>query len=173
MLIVPIIYFVSFLNCELISHLLPYPTVSHCLSMYLAMLFQFLLLFSVIVFFHPFYSVICHYLIQSFLLYLFFFNFPYFWLIFNYRTLPPPIPFTHFSFTSLDQVSAGKVCNDVKKRFEMSCLHFSSPASTHVRKVYTNFFRFWSFEFTLMFAHVVRTILVSIFNILKLYVNHF
>ena len=96
MLIVPIIYFVSFLNCELISHLLPYPTVSHCLSMYLAMLFQFLLLFSVIVFFHPFYSVICHYLIQSFLLYLFFFNFPYFWLIFNYRTLPPPHPFHSF-----------------------------------------------------------------------------
>ena len=152
MLIVPIIYFVSFLNCELISHLLPYPTVSHCLSMYLAMLFQFLLLFSVIVFFHPFYSVICHYLIQSFLLYLFFFLIfhfvkhssfqSFFCLIFNYRTLPPPIPFTHFSFTSLDQVSAGKVCNDVKKRFEMSCLHFSSPASTHVRKVYTNFFRF-------------------------------
>ena len=106
MLIVPIIYFVSFLNCELISHLLPYPTVSHCLSMYLAMLFQFLLLFSVIVFFHPFYSVICHYLIQSFLLYLFFFfNFPFcqtlifskfFFLIFNYRPLPPPHPFHSF-----------------------------------------------------------------------------
>ena len=56
---------------------------------------------------------------------------------FYHPSLPPNIPtllFLLLSSFSLNQIDAGRVCNDVEKRLALPCLHFSSKQPTHVSK---------------------------------------